>query len=313
VVTFQNIAQVKASFIGVTDGESFYREFCAVTAPISPIPTATSTASVAATPTASVQSRAVDNVPGYPEPIAISSDHVVSGYFLDGSPYDDVAVLAVLNFEPHSPAEFQAVVDNFISEAKKNCKTKIIVDLSSNGGGYILQGYDLYRQFFPHTVQDGFGRFREQEMLLTIAEVISNEIPPNYDPHTASHVLIQDYETPFNFRFDLNRHDRSFSSFEDKFSPHRFQGDDYTSIVRWNLNDPLLTTNTTFGIGMEITGYGARRNFTQPFAAEDIIMVNQYPSLTQGMRRWLTLFSFMMACAPLHAPHSASSCASILE
>ena len=43
--------------------------------------------------------------------------------------------------------------------------------------------------------------------------------------------------------------------------------------MRWNFNDNLTTTNTTYGLGTDITGYGSRANFTQPFAAEDIIMV----------------------------------------
>ena len=43
--------------------------------------------------------------------------------------------------------------------------------------------------------------------------------------------------------------------------------------MRWNLNDPLTTTNTTYGMGIEITGYGSRQNFTQPFAAADIILL----------------------------------------
>lgn len=103
----------------------------------------------------------------------------MSGYFLDEA-YGDVAVLAVLNFQPVSSAEFQAVVQGFISEAKSSGKTKIVIDLSANGGGYILQGSDLYRQFFPQTEQDGFSRFREHKAFLTIAEIISNSIPANY-------------------------------------------------------------------------------------------------------------------------------------
>lgn len=282
VITSQNIAYVKADFTHVTDGESLYQKICV------PSPTSISSASttpsivsapVTATPTASIQNEpraAEPTVPGYPDPIYISSDMVVSGYFLNGSSYDDVAVLSVLSFEPNSPAEFQDLVQGFLSEAKSRGKTKIIVDLSSNGGGYILQGYDLYRQFFPHTLQDGFTRFRENDAFSTCAEIISNEIPPNYDPSTAPVQLIYDYENPSNYRYDLDIHDRPFPSFDRKFKPHTFKGDKFTSIVRWNLNDPLTTINTTFGLGIEITGYGTRQNFTQLFAAEDIIMVCQF-------------------------------------
>jgi hypothetical protein len=43
--------------------------------------------------------------------------------------------------------------------------------------------------------------------------------------------------------------------------------------MRWNLNDPLTTRNATYGLGSDVTGYGSRTNFTQPFAAENIILV----------------------------------------
>jgi hypothetical protein len=52
-----------------------------------------------------------------------------------------------------------------------------------------------------------------------------------------------------------------------------FNGDDFTEILRWNLDDPTTTTDPVYGLGETITGYGNRANFTQPFAAEDIIMV----------------------------------------
>lgn len=52
-----------------------------------------------------------------------------------------------------------------------------------------------------------------------------------------------------------------------------YKGDLYTQLIRWNFNDPLTTSNSTYGFGTNITGYGDRANFTQPFAAENIIML----------------------------------------
>jgi hypothetical protein len=62
-------------------------------------------------------------------------------------------------------------------------------------------------------------------------------------------------------------------SFEDKFAPHPYKTDNYTSLMRWNLDDPLTTTNETYGMGIEISGYGSLANISQPFAAENIIML----------------------------------------
>lgn len=260
--TYPTIARVIGNFTGVTDGESMYQKFCTGHKP----PTsseATKTNTTTTTP-----------APGYPSPVVISSDHVVSGYFLNSTRNSDVAVLSMLSFSPQTPAEFQAVVQSFLAEAKAAGKTKLVVDLSANGGGYILQGYDTFRQLFPQIEQDGFTRFRYTEALAVMAEVYASAIPADFDPETSpSDELINMYESVPNYRYDLNLTDGHFPSIADKFGPHEYNGDNFTGIIRWDLNDPLTTVNATYGMGMEITGYGSRRNFTQPFAAEDIILL----------------------------------------
>ncbi len=271
--TYQNIAFVKGDFSGVTDGASLFRRFCPFAFPALTSPTPILTPTPTPTPSKRSEPRAANTVTGYPTSNIISSDNVVSGYYLPDGPLDDVAVLVALDFLPNSPLEFQTVVQNFIADAKRDGKTKIVIDLSANGGGYILNGYDMYRQFFPQIEQDGFSHIRENPAMLTIAKIISDSVSPYFNPANASDTAISDYVEFFNYRYDLNMSDRHFSSFEDKFAPHVNKGDPYTSILGWDLNDPLTTTNDTYGIGMEITGYGTRRNFTQPFAAKDIILV----------------------------------------
>lgn len=44
---------------------------------------------------------------------------------------------------------FQVVNTAFLNAAKAAGKTKLIVDVQGNGGGTILQGYDLFKQLFP--------------------------------------------------------------------------------------------------------------------------------------------------------------------
>jgi C-terminal processing protease CtpA/Prc len=100
---------------------------------MSPSPTAISpAATVTATP-----------APGYPSPIIRQSNNLIGGYYLDG--YDDVAVLSVPSFVSLDTAEeeFQQVGETFLAAAKAAGKTKLIIDVSANGGGTILQGYDL--------------------------------------------------------------------------------------------------------------------------------------------------------------------------
>jgi len=271
VNTYSNFATVIGNFSGVVDGESAYEKFC--TGPhlvpdtsnvTYPFPTAP-----ALPPTATVPAF------GYPTPVIISSDDQVSGYFLNENDekYADVAVLAMLSFEPSWPIEFQSVVETFVSKARAAGKTKLVIDLSGNGGGTILTGYDTFRQLFPNIVQDGFSRFREHEAFNILSEQLSL-YSANFDAATANDEHIFAYQSVTDYHYDLNETNGNFLNYDDKFAPHVYNGDNFTNIMRWNLSDPLTTTNSTWGVGETITGYGDRSNFTQPFAAEDIIMVS---------------------------------------
>lgn len=268
---YENSARVIGNFTGVTDGESFYQTFCTG-------PTPTAAAASAPTTTSTSTSTALVTATGYPLPVVITKDEIVSGYYLPSDP--SVAVLSLLAFESESPAEFQAVMQTFIADAVAAGKTKLIIDLAANGGGYILQGYDAFRQLFPQIVQDGFTRYRDSEALRVMGEQFSSVIPANYSPATASDEIINIYESTPDYRYDLDLEDKHFRSEEQKFHPRTFMGDNFTSIIRWDLNDPLTTINETYGLGMEITGYGSRRNFTQPFAAENIVMVSLNPGMS---------------------------------
>ena len=161
-VTLSNIARVIGDFTGVTDGESFYQKFC--TGPAATPASNSSATSTTAAPTATVfSSPAAEPPAGYPTPVVISPDQSVAGYYIDSAP--DVAVLAMLSFDPLVPIDFQMVVQDFFADAKAAGKTKLIVDLFANGGGLILQGYDTFRQLFPQIEQDGFTRFRVNILL----------------------------------------------------------------------------------------------------------------------------------------------------
>ncbi|QSZ33822.1 hypothetical protein DSL72_005394 [Monilinia vaccinii-corymbosi] len=267
-LTTQNLAYVKDDFTGVTDGESFYQKFCI---PKTPEPTNTNKTKL--TTTAPPPAKIV--VPGYPDPVVVTRDGIVGGYYLSEPGLEDVAVLSLLAFVSKSIAEFQAVSLAFLAKAVRDGKTKLIVDLQSNAGGIILQGYDEFRQLFPHILQDGFTRMRENDVHLRIAKIFSNDIPADYDYNTASDELNEKAQFWFNYRYDYNLTNQRFLTFEDKFAPHVYKGDNFTSIMRWDLDNPFLTTaNSSHGLGIEVAGYGSLSNLTQPFAAENIIMVH---------------------------------------
>ncbi|KAH7310470.1 hypothetical protein B0I35DRAFT_74703 [Stachybotrys elegans] len=257
VESFENKAFILGNMTGVVDGNTFYTRFCT---PRDPPPRAPS---------------APGNfqVPGYPKPFIATQDGIVSGYYLSGEGLDNVAVISLLAFQSQSTAEFHAVVGDFLAEAKAAGKTKLVVDFQGNAGGYILLGYDFFRQLFPSIQEDGFTRWKGNDGFLAISDIFSKAVD-GLDPFTSDdEFLINMYETWFNFRYDLNLTLDNFETFEDKFAPHIYKDTRYTALMRWNLSDPLTTVNRTFGLGTPVAGYGTLQNLTQPFAAEDIVIL----------------------------------------
>lgn len=262
-VTFPNIATVNGDMTNVKDGASYYKKFCYVP-PGTPVPVTNSSASKVSDD---------HTVPGYPEPVMATTDGIVSGYYLEGEGVENVAVIVLLAFENPKPAEFQAVVRDFLNTAVADGKTKLVIDFQGNGGGYILLGYDFFRQLFPSIQEDGYSRWKGNPAYIDIAHIVSDELE-GFDPATSNNKYrIADSTLSFNYRHDLDRNLENFESFDDKFAPHRYKNTDYTNLMRWNLSDPLTTTNSTFGMGMEISGYGKLKNLAQPFEAHNIVML----------------------------------------
>lgn len=213
--------------------------------------------------------------PGYPSPVVRHSNNLNSGYFLEGAGYEDVAVLVVPSFVGLGSAEveFQNVNSEFIAAAKAANKTKLIIDVSANGGGTILQGYDLFKQLFPSILPYGATRLRAHEALNVLGEEYS-AISANYPRSLNENDTIQNIESAsFNYRTDANISYEPFTSWPEKFGPHEFGpfNDTFTSIIRWNLSDVLTPDNSG---GIYVSGYLNRSNVTvQPFARDDIIIV----------------------------------------
>ncbi|KAI1080552.1 hypothetical protein F5B20DRAFT_103371 [Whalleya microplaca] len=267
VLELPNLARLKGSWTGVVDGPSYFEKFCAGAVSSNVLATTTSSATTSATPTSTAAA-----VTGYPDPVIVSSDSVISGYYLEDPGFEDVAVLAILSFSPDDPVEFQQVAQKFFADAVAADKKKLVLDVQANGGGYIFSGYDLFRQVFPDIVQEGLGRWRQHPGFQAVADVYS-AASADFDPDTSSSDIISIYESVFNWRYDYNRTNENFTSFDDKFAPQEFGGDTYTNLFQWNFNDPLNTINATYGFGTDITGYRSRQNFTRPFGGPENVVL----------------------------------------
>ncbi|OCK83485.1 hypothetical protein K432DRAFT_432854 [Lepidopterella palustris CBS 459.81] len=277
-VTYTNFAKVLIPFDGITSGESLYELWFP-----GPQPSATSASSAAsslasAAPSTSPSAAPISTpAPGYPNPVVRQQNNLIGGYYLEGDEYSDVAVLSVPSFVSLDSAEisFQAVGKQFISMARAAGKTKLIVDVSANGGGTILQGYDLFKQLFPSILPYGANRFRAFESTDLLGKkfsAISSQYPRTLD--TTNDTLLQVesdvVSSVFNYRTDVDINYKNFPSWKAKYGPQHHHGDSFTNIIRWNLSDVLTPLNSG---GIYITGYDNNTVVTQPFAAADVIIV----------------------------------------
>lgn len=187
-VTQDSYATVRqaADFTGVNTGEDFYQRFCNPDA----TPTNGTGTSPMQPPAPSMPSPSVapgtlqpptPAIPGFPMPaIRDSGANVTAGYFLTGPGYDDVAVLSVIGFAPSGTFDtleyvvnFQKIVAEFLTMSKAAGKKRLVVDVTSNGGGLVVAGYELYTQIFPNTPLFQAHNLRRADSLVQIANISS--------------------------------------------------------------------------------------------------------------------------------------------
>ncbi|KAF2836962.1 hypothetical protein M501DRAFT_978717 [Patellaria atrata CBS 101060] len=262
--TIENFARVQIGFAGLNSGRDIYNRYLRYNTTTLPgVAQADGNSGAAVTP-----------APGYPSPVIRHSGNLNGGYYLEGEGFEDVAVLAVPNFVASQAAEveFQEVNENFIKQAKADGKKKLIIDVSANGGGTILQGYDLFKILFPDLEPYGATRFRATESFDIIGQYFSAYSEEQNRTLVLDDTSLGIVSSVWNYKSDVDVKGQHFDSWEEKFGPVQNHGDNYTSIIRWDLNDPLITLNSG---GIEIHGYGQLANVTKerPFAAEDIVIV----------------------------------------
>ncbi|MCJ1432440.1 hypothetical protein MMC27_001796 [Xylographa pallens] len=264
---YANTAVVMASFDGVVDGESFYSTFC----------TGSSKPAVVA-PQVSLGTAQIGTPAGYPVPIVGQSGGFVVGYFLNGTGFEDIAVLSLPDFQPLisqvSGVDFQFTIQNFLAAAISAGKSKLVIDLQANGGGSTYLGFDTFLQLFPNIVPYGASLFRAHDGLNIIGQGINNVFKEVMaaNPNNMTALLNDFGGDSINFAIDATVNNTGFTSWSELFGPHAAYGDNFTSLTRLNFTNPL-TGPDAFPF-INFTGYGSRSNFTKPpFAPENIIMI----------------------------------------
>jgi hypothetical protein len=270
VYTMQNYARPQVNFRNITSGEDLAKKWFYWGNAGDARPSAQSLETIS---TAALVSPGA-SAPGYPAPVEAGPGNLINGFYIDAPGYEDVAVLQVPNFVGSTNYEsgFQATTQAFIPKALAAGKTKLIIDLQANGGGTILQGYDLFKQLFPDEDPYGANRFRALEDVDLIGQAFSS-IASLGPRQPGLNGTIQTAQTSwFDYHTDMAVDGQPFTSWSDKFGPVESNGDFYTTPARWNLSD-IYTPDLAGGIS--ITGYGLLANVTGPpkFKPENIVIV----------------------------------------
>jgi hypothetical protein len=135
---------------------------------------------------------------------------------------------------------------------------------------------NLFLNLFPDLFPYGANRFRAHEAFNIIGQVVSDAAGPVY-PWNISNApgptrsLTNYLGTPFPYKADVDIDYQNFNSWQEKYGPHALDGDNFTSIMRWNLSDPTQR----YVNGFTVNGFQDRVGIVpdRPFLAENIVLL----------------------------------------
>ncbi|OBT43735.1 hypothetical protein VE00_05604 [Pseudogymnoascus sp. WSF 3629] len=268
-------AALKEQWSQVIDGKTFYSTFVA--------PKTASTSSTSSSSSRSLKKRYVEKrlvPPNYPQPVIQHAEKEVElgAFFLGGFGLNQVAVLSMNTFDPVASGdsvEFQALIQKFLIYAKSKGRTKMVIDVSSNGGGSLFLGYDTFKQFFPSKEPDIGARMRYSTALDIIATAfgtitIDNAATASFNNSGLTPADM--YLSPIHYTNSVDADKLAFASWADMKGPVTINSASYTQIMRYNFSNPYLYQGDTI---VSVSGYGPLADTpAQPYAAEDIILLH---------------------------------------
>ncbi|KAF1828840.1 hypothetical protein BDW02DRAFT_593007 [Decorospora gaudefroyi] len=278
-----NIAVVFGNFTDVNSGPAFFQRFCTGPQPVVEAPaTPTENSTRTATPTATPEPSHI----GYPKAELINPNLAVGGYFLNGSGYEDVAVLSIPSFDSPDVQSFQNTMRDFIRMCTKAGKTKLIFDLRGNGGGNAVLGYDTFKQVYPQAAAEPYGgtRFRANEALDSAGKMTQDFLAnktyvqsnataflERFGPGTTQDDIFS-ITASFNYQHILDINNEPIPSWTTLFGPTAANNDIFTTTLRYNFSDGISTSYRNFSP----IGFLANANETAtppPFDPQNIVML----------------------------------------
>jgi hypothetical protein len=173
--------------------------------------------------------------PAYPDSANISQPDLgtygggfISGYFFKDS---SIAVLSIPSFQETGVAvnTFSSTIGEFLSASKAAGMEKVVIDLQQNYGGDALLAFDAFKQFFPTLEPFGGSRMRAFQATNAMGEAITGY----WDQLTVNDTDYYDLVDGEWMASDLINAEtgQNFSSWEEFYGPHLFNGDNFTTIV----------------------------------------------------------------------------------
>jgi hypothetical protein len=215
-----------------------------------------------------------------------------AAYFLNDT---SVAVLSIPSFDADDDAidSFDSTIEEFLSRSRSIGIKKVVIDVQSNTGGKTLLAIATFKHFFPSIDPFDGSRLRATDASFAIGQALTayfEDTDPNSDDFDA---LITDewVSTP---RINAET-GQTFADWSEFFGPETLDGDNFTTVQRYNLSNTAFDDAAVDGDSGNFTvfGYGANPGpapALPPFAAEDILMVSCLSFLPPAFDKSLIIF-----------------------
>lgn len=147
---YENEAVFSVSFDGVKDGESFYDTFCSGELATAPMLSKRDGFETIPSPRTVKRAESEPVRNNFPPAVVEHDSGEVAGYFLEDD--DETAILSMSGFQGGGDLNgFSQTIEKFLAACAKEGKSKLIIDVTSNGGGAIFLGYDVFKQVWFKT------------------------------------------------------------------------------------------------------------------------------------------------------------------
>ncbi|PVH71096.1 hypothetical protein DL98DRAFT_616536 [Cadophora sp. DSE1049] len=268
----------------IVDGETFTEFFCVATT--NPSSTSSST-SPSSTSTPTYGTTAPTLLGHNFAPVAKDPHNQVAGY-LNATGYADTAILRIGTFANETTAQadfdiegsFVNTTRDFFAAVRADRKTKLIIDVSGNGGGNTILPNDIFRRIFPNIEPYGLARLRGNpaaDIYGQVYEAVPDEALAisSSDNDTVQNIKSRVFTSPWNYRSWVTEDLQNFTGWSTGDNPYyppvENNGDNFTISGRIPTNSTFYT-ETTGGLIL----YGSQAEpATEPglFTPEDVVVL----------------------------------------